>query len=202
MIKNIVFDIGDVLIEYRWRDMLAEYGLEENRINEVGIKMFENPLWKKLDLGEVSLKEAIAEYQRLYPEEAETISWFLNHAERMSVQRPRVWERMKTLKELGYHLYLLSNYSKDLLETHTKNVNFYQHIEGGVISYQIGKLKPEAAIYECLLQKYHLQAEECLFFDDRAENVEGAIKVGMQSIQVLSQEQLIKELDLIIQKVQ
>ena len=73
---------------------------------------------------------------------------------------------------------------------HTKGAKFLNVLDGGVVSYQVHVLKPDREIYEILLEKYSLKAEECLFFDDRMDNVEGAKKVGIQAIQVTSREML------------
>ena len=66
MIKNIIFDVGDVLLEYRWKDMLMDYGLSEAEAIRVGTLMFDDPLWRQLDYGK-SEEEVILEYQQKYP---------------------------------------------------------------------------------------------------------------------------------------
>ena len=64
-----------------------------------------------------------------------------------------------------------------------------------VVSYEVHMLKPEPGIYEYILKKYSLVPEECLFYDDRQENVDAAIRMGIQSVQVTSEEMLVKELE-------
>ena len=61
-----------------------------------------------------------------------------------------------------------------------------------MVSYMIHKAKPDEAIYRALVEKYGLRIEECLFFDDRSENIEAARKLGMQAVQVTSREMLKK----------
>ena len=85
-----------------------------------------------------------------------------------------------------------------MFHKHTDDALFRQDMSGGVISYEIKKLKPYPEIYQHLLQKYNLIPEECLFFDDRAENTEGARKQGIHAITVTSRQFLIEELDKII----
>ena len=104
------------------------------------------------------------------------------------------------LKEKGYKIYLLSNYSEELFHAHTKGAKFLDVLDGGVVSYQVHALKPDREIYEILLEKYSLKAEECLFFDDRMDNVEGAKKAGIQAIQVTSREMLNETLDKMLTK--
>lgn len=104
---------------------------------------------------------------------------------------------IKKLKEKGFGLYLLSNYSEELFTVHTAGLPFLELVDGGVISYQIHQIKPNPPIYEYLLQKYQLKAEDCLFFDDRPENTEAARKLGMQAVTVAdgSEELLLRELE-------
>ena len=193
--RNIIFDVGDVLLEYRWKDMLVEdYGMTEERAEQVGMIMFDDPLWSGLDLGN-PLEETICRYEKKYPEYAKEIRWFLTHGEYMHVKRPEVWEKVHELKKAGYGIYLLSNYSEDLFTKHTKGASFLNDIDGKVVSYQIHEIKPNPEIYLYLLNKYNLKADQCLFFDDREQNVEGAEKLGIHAIRVESQEQLLGELE-------
>lgn len=195
--KNIIFDVGDVLLQYRWKDMLVDYGLSAEEAERVGTELFDNPerLWSEFDLGEIPDEELIARYSKKYPKDKEAIAWFIRHGEYMHVARPAVWKMVKKLKQEGYGIYLLSNYSEGLFKKHTEYADFMQDIDGMVVSYMVNKAKPDRAIYQALCDKYNLKPEECLFFDDRAENVEGAVKFGMDSIQVVSQKQLLTELE-------
>ena len=85
--------------------------------------------------------------------------------------------------------------SKELFEMHTKDASFLKVLDGGIVSYQVKEIKPGRRIYELLLEKYDLKAEECLFFDDRADNVEAARNMGIEAIQVTSREMLNEILD-------
>lgn len=191
MIKNIILDVGDVLLEYRWKDMLMEYGLDGEDAVRVGQEIFESPLWGKgLDLGIMTQEEVIAEFRKEYPGDGDVIEWFITNGEQMRVERPEIWQRVRQLKEQGYGIYLLSNYSEKLFQKHTKDADFIKMADGMVVSYQVHLIKPDPRIYQCLLERYDLKAEECIFFDDRKENVEGALAVGIQAVQVTSREML------------
>ena len=78
---------------------------------------------------------------------------------------------------------------------HTNGAAFLDLLDGGIVSYQVHALKPDREIYEILLARYDLVADQCLFFDDRADNVEGARKVGIHAIQVTSRQMLNETLD-------
>lgn len=201
MIKNIIFDVGDVLLEYRWKDMLMDYGLSEAEAIRVGTLMFDDPLWRQLDYGK-SEKEVILEYQQKYPKDKEVTKWFITNGEYMHVKREDVWEKVHKLKQIGYHLYILSNYSKDLFDKHTKGASFLEDMDGTVVSYQVGAIKPEKAIYEYLFETYQLSPQDCFFLDDRLENIEAAKELGMDGVQIKSREQLLALLDTLIVKKQ
>ncbi len=195
MIKNIIFDVGDVLLEYRWKDMLKDYGLPDDEAYKVGNLMFNDNLWHEFDLANMTRDEIVGQYLKNYPDYAEVMQWFMTHGELMHVKREDVWEKAQKLKEKGYVIYILSNYSQELFEKHTKDAPFISLADGVVVSYQIHITKPDEKIYRYLLDKYNLKAEECIFFDDREENTEAARKLGIEAITVTSKEFLLDELD-------
>lgn len=197
MIKNIIFDVGDVLFHYRWKEMFMDYGVSKEEGMRIGKEIFDDPKerWLQFDKGLLTLEELIASYAESYPKDAEVISFFLHHGEYMPVAHPEAWKFFPLLKEKGYHIYLLSNYSKELFERHTEHADFMEYLDGKMVSYMVNVLKPDAKIYQCLCDTYGLKAEECLFFDDRKENVEAAIAFGMKAMQVVSRQGLVEELE-------
>ena len=195
--KNIIFDVGDVLLDYRWQQMLMDYGLDESEAYRVGRELFDDPdgLWHEYDLGVKSQEEIIQEFEQKHPKDAEVIRWFISHGEYMHVARPAIWKLVHQLKEAGYHLYILSNYPEILFKKHTQYADFMDDMEGMVVSYMIHVGKPERIVYQTLCDRYGLNKEECLFFDDRAENVQGAIDLGMRAKRVLSAKGLAVDLE-------
>lgn len=199
MIKNIIFDVGDVLLEYRWKDMFLDHGLSPEEAERVGGEMFGSRLWDQvLDLGLKPVEEVIRDYYQEFPQDGKEIEWFIRNGEKMHVTRPEVWEKIPRLKEMGYRVYILSNYSEFLFKKHTDGAAFWPYIDGKVVSYEIHKGKPDPAIYLHLLNTYGLKAEECLFLDDRRENIEAAKRLGIRGIQVTSRDFLNRELDRIL----
>ncbi len=198
MIKNIVFDVGGVLLDYRWKDMLLDYGMKDADAEEFASLIFPNPLWEELDYDIVPQSDVIRRYQELYPKFSEVIGWFITHGEYMHVARPRVWELVQELKDKGYNLYILSNYSEELFTKHTENASFMDVMDGVLVSYMIHEIKPHPTIYQHLTQTYDLCPEECLFFDDREANVQAAKELGWEAVTVTSEEFLIQELEKIL----
>ena len=199
---NVIFDIGRVLFDYRWKEMFMDYGLEEEEALRVGNLIFADPeeLWHEMDLGNRSVEDITEEYVRRFPKEEEYLRWFIAHGEYMQVPRPKVWKKVHELKEKGYNIYLLSNYPEDHFHKHTEYADFMKDVDGYMVSFMIHDTKPSPAIYQALMDRYDLKPQECIFFDDRVENVEGAIALGMASKQVLSQEGLLEDLKILLEE--
>lgn len=191
-IKNLVFDVGDVMLEYRWLDMLLDHGLDRKTALFVGRKMFSTTFWTdKFDRGVWSLERVLQEYDKVMPDESKYVHWFMENAIQMRGRdRTEVWDQVHRLKEEGYGIYLLSNYSKYLFDLHTAGLPFMDDIDGMVVSYEPKFVKPEPEIYYYLRDKYHLKLEECLFFDDRLANVQASHVYGMDAVQVTGREML------------
>ena len=198
-IKNIIFDVGEVLLEYRWQEMLMDHGLTSEEAQELGEKIFQEELWAKgMDAGKLTTEQAIEKYAEKYPEDVENIAWFIRNAELMVVPRPEIWEKVRILKKKGYGIYILSNYSEELFEKHTKGASFLSVLDGGIVSYQVHMIKPDEGIYRALTEKYSLNKEECIFLDDREENVKASEAFGIRAVQVTSRAMLNEFLDKMI----
>lgn len=197
MIKNLIFDVGGVLFDYRWKEMFMDYGLDEDNAIRVGTQMFNDPgrTWDIFDLGIKSDEEIADIFCKKYPGDEDVIRWFIRHGEYMHVPRPKVWKKVHELKQKGYKIYILSNYPESLFNKHTEYADFMDDIDGLMVSYMIHKAKPAEDIYKALCDKYGIDRSESIFFDDRAENVEGAVKFGMKSVKILSEQVLLDELD-------
>ena len=197
MIKNLIFDVGGVLFDYRWKEMFMDYGLDEDNAIRVGTQMFNDPdrTWDIFDLGIKSDEEIADIFCKKYPGDEDVIRWFIRHGEYMQVPRPKVWKKVHELKQKGYKIYILSNYPESLFKKLTEYADFMDDIDGLMVSYMIHKAKPAEDIYKALCDKYGLDRSESIFFDDRSENVEGAVKFGMKSVKILSEQVLLDELD-------
>ena len=108
---------------------------------------------------------------------------------------PEVWEKIHILKEKGYRIYLLSNYSKYLFEMHTKDAAFMDDLDGRLVSYEVHQVKPDRDIYETLIKRYDLDPKECLFLDDRKENTDTAESLGIKSVTIESRQHVNSVID-------
>ena len=191
MIKNIVFDIGDVLVDFRWRELMDELNLTEGEKNKFETSVFGSRWWHELDLGVLDENKVI---QNMRAENKEYIQAFdLVWENRGKLVKPRdyVIPFMDELHKNGYKIFLLSNYPKELFTMHAENGSFpfINKVDGKVVSGFVKKVKPNADIYEFLVDKYGLKPEECVFIDDRQENIDAAKALNWQGIVYKSEEQ-------------
>ena len=194
MYKNIIFDVGEVLFSYRWKEALEDAGETHESAQVLQPLLFDDPLWKELDLGVRPHFDVVEDMCHKYMGHEENIRRYLTDVSLLPIDRPRVWAEVKRLKDKGYKLYLLSNYSEYMFKIHTAGKPFMDYIDGAMVSYMINVNKPDRRIYEALLRKYDLNASECIYFDDRKENTDGAVKCGIDAITVLDEEFLIDAL--------
>ena len=200
MIKNIIFDIGNVLMEYRWAEALEDTGLSKETAQDIWTQMFDDNLWVMHDAGTATTDDLIKQFGARFPEYAKNIEEFLIHGERMHIKRPEIWEKVHTLKQLGYGIYLLSNYSEYLFKIHMKDAAFMDDIDGKLVSYEVNQVKPDRDIYETLLDRFSLDPRDCIFLDDRKENTDTAKALGIESITIESRKHLNEVLDELIKK--
>lgn len=188
-IKNLVFDVGGILVGYRWIDMFKDRGTDSETALRVGKGLFDSSDWSLYDGGHITSKELIDRFCERNPDLEEEARWFLDNAIQMRVPRPRVYEEVKRLKDQGYNIYILSNYSYDLFELHTKDLPFRQWTDGELVSYMVKVVKPERKIYEILKERFSIDPSESVFFDDRIDNIEGAKECGFNGIHIADEDE-------------
>lgn len=194
MYKNIIFDVGWVLLSYDWKKALKKGGVPEEALDNLGDTLLNDSFWAELDLGIRPYFEVVEDLCNKYSDYADGIRNFLTNVENMPIGRPKVWEEVHRLKEAGYNLYILSNYSEYMFKVHALDKPFIKDMDGMMVSYMINCNKPDKKIYEALINKYGINPKESIFFDDKLENVKGAIACGIDSVQITSEEFLLSKL--------
>lgn len=182
MIKNIIFDLGNVLVKYSPENFLGKYVKEENK--EVFIKeIFKSKEWLELDRGTLSYEDAIEIFAKRVPEERESIEKLFR--ENISSCILPIEENVKIMRELkrnGYSVYILSNFHQPAFEYIKENWDFISEFDGDIVSCYYHYIKPEKEIYETILKKYNLIPSETVFIDDVEANIEGAKEFGIEGI--------------------
>ena len=183
MIRNMVFDIGNVLMDFRWKEyMRSLFGEDETLIQTINQGIWHNGCWAAMDKGEMdgaaTLRSAVAfapQYEKEIKLTLDKVAFAFHKCE---YAIPWVQE----LKRMGLNVYYLSNYSAFSIAANPDVLDFIPCMDGGVFSFEVKAVKPEPEIYRCLCDKYGLKPEECLFTDDVPANVKGAQACGFQGI--------------------
>ena len=181
MIKNIIFDLGNVLLDFNPRNYLKNK-IEEKYIENVYEAIFKSKEWPMLDRGPITEKEAeknIITRNKEYENEIKEA--FNNWYELLTPIQISV-QILNSLKKKGYKLYYLSNFHCAAFDYVSDNYDFFKLFDGGVVSYREKLLKPEKEIYMRILRRYALNPEESVFIDDTLENVYAAEKCGIRGI--------------------
>lgn len=194
MIRNIVFDIGNVLTDFRWREFLEDKGFDEEMIGRIGKASVESQEWHDFDRGEKTDEELMQAFIDNDPEIERELHLAYDEIHGIVTPREYAVPWVKKLKENGYGVYYLSNFSRKAHKECADALNFIPETDGGILSYQDQVIKPDPAIYRLFLERFGLQAEECIFLDDLQRNIDAARREGMQGILFQTKEQAEEEL--------
>ena len=185
MYKNVIFDIGGVMVDFDPKDFLLERFCNAAVEEKVYRLTFGSETWQKLDAGLCSRYEgsqamlAAARAEGCAFEVQEVLE---NWTSILRIRR-RMVELVRRLKNHGYCVYYLSNIPEDILPLLMRR-GLEGVFDGGVASCDVHINKPDPRIYQCLLDRYRLTASECIFIDDSRANVQTAFQLGMNSIQM------------------
>ncbi len=180
MIKNIIFDIGNVILKFS-RDFLLSHFYQGDDYALLKDKLFCN--WEKLDEDLISLDQYKKDVINSLPPHLHKIALsVLNNWEYFMRYSEGIIPLIQDLKKQGYKLYVLSNMTRHFIEREYK-FPIFTYFDGIIYSAPIKMVKPNPEIYKYLLDKYSLVAEECLFIDDIKENLAGAARFNIKTFQ-------------------
>lgn len=182
MIKNIIFDIGNVLAKFRWEEYIEDFGFTKEINERLAKATVLSYVWNEVDRGELSMDKLIQLCIENDPEIEEEIRIFFQDRSSLVIEFDYSEGLVRELKEKGYHIYLLSNYGKENFAIVKNIFKFIPYVDGAVISYEIKKIKPEPEIYKALLEKYNIISEESVFLDDIETNIKAAQAFGINTI--------------------
>ena len=200
MIKNIIFDLGDVIVDYNPDDYLKQFNLQNEEIEFLKKEIFSGIEWNKADKGEYknitdlvsSLCIRIPEYKDIIPEILTD-----NYAEAQTIRKPEENLFFK-LNASGFRMFILSNTPKYAIDYLKKKTEIFNLTEGELYSFEEGVLKPDKQIYIKLLNKYNIIPNESVLIDDNPNNIKTANELGIHGIVFKNLEQCKKELEEII----
>lgn len=179
MIKNIVLDIGNVLIPFSWRQHLDNFGFSDEIKKRLADAVFLNDDWNEIDRGVLTKEELLARFIENDPGIEEEIYMVMENINGTVGEYPYTSTWVPELKSMGYRVYLLSNFSDQQLHDSREKLPFIDQADGVLLSFRYKMIKPDDAIYQKLFELFSLKPEECLFFDDKQENIDGAVRNKM-----------------------
>lgn len=179
MIRNIIFDMGGVLIDYNPEKIAYKYFDKETA--DITLKeLFRNPIWADKDRGIITPDEIMEKIRDKIPAHAlPLIDEMVHNYYPYMPPFEKMYDLVKELKEKGYGIYLLSNASDDF-HVQRYTIPALSLFDGVLISADYKLLKPEKEIYLALFDKFSLKPEECFFIDDVQKNIDGALAAGMK----------------------
>lgn len=195
MIKNIIFDVGKVLVEFDWESAFHKLGIEGEAFEVVADATVRSTDWNEYDRSSMSDEEQLRYFIAKAPAYEKEIRLFWENVGLPIWQYDYSMGLVKELRSQGYHTYILSNYARHTYECTREALSFEREMDGVVFSYEVGSIKPEPEIYRILLERYDLVPEECVFLDDKPENLKAAAQFGIHTIQFTTLDAIKDELE-------
>ena len=182
MVKNIVFDIGNVILNFDYKNVIRKYTNKVEEQKFIIDNIINSPEWlgySLIDTGYITKEEAISIVQdRTNHTNDLLIENFWNTYNNYGYVDNRVLDLIKKLKEQNYNVYLLSNINEHTVDA-IKSSGIFDIVDGYVLSYMEHQVKPYVSIYKTLINRYDLKEKECLFIDDNVNNIKTANELGM-----------------------
>ncbi len=194
MIKTIIFDIGNVLTDFRWREFYKDKGYDDELLERLGKATVQSPDWCEYDRGVLTDEEVLKRFISNDPKIENEIRAALADTNGIVTGRDYAIPWVKELKDKGYQVLYLSNFSAKIRRECADALEFIPYTDGGIFSYEDYVIKPGVEIYLLLLHRFGLKPEECVFLDDTAHNLEVAAELGINTILYTDRESAVLEL--------
>ena len=194
MIKNIVFDIGNVLTYYTWESHIHSFGFSEAVRERVIRATVKSEAWNEFDRGVLNDEEVSGLLVQNDPGVEKEIRRMMENVGGLVSKADYAIPWIQELKGKGYHVYYLSNFSFKAEKECSHALDFMPYMDGGILSCKEKLIKPQPEIYARLLEIYDLIADECVFLDDLDVNVRAAKAAGLHGILFTTREAALREL--------
>ena len=182
MIRNIVFDMGQVLLRFIPDLFIERLGVEGEDKKLLNREVFRSLEWARMDRGSLTDEEAAEIICRRVPERLhDAVHKLVAMWDRPILAVEGTEELIAELKEKGYGIYLLSNASYRQHDYWPK-LPASRYFDGTLVSADVKLVKPQPEIYRLLCETFSLVPDECVFIDDAINNAEGAFLCGMHPI--------------------
>ena len=181
-IQTVIFDIGNVLMTFNFMPYINRLLKDETVIGRVIDALWGTGYWNQLDLGEKP-EEVFSRMIQAQPHYEKEIRKTLDHVGECMDRKDYAIPWIKELKERGFQVLYLSNYSEFIMDARREVLDFLPYMDGGIFSCHEGLIKPDPEIFRLLCERYSLHPKECVFIDDNADNIKAAKTFGLNAIQ-------------------
>jgi putative hydrolase of the HAD superfamily len=164
MITTIIFDIGNVLVDFRWKEFIAGFGYDEAMQERIAKASVLSDDWNEYDLGLLNEDEIIDKFIENDPGIADELKDTYRSLDGLLKQFDHAKPWISELKARGFKVLYLSNFSAKAERECAKELDFIPLTDGGILSYKVRMTKPDPRIYELLTATYSLVPQDCLFF--------------------------------------
>lgn len=195
MIKTVIFDIGNVLAGFEWEAFFQKFNYSEEILQRIGKATVESSAWAEYDKGAMSEEEVLKAFIENDPEIETELKEVLSNIQGMLKRYDYAIPWIKELKEKGYQVLVLSNFASCAYRDCQDAIDFLEYVDGGILSFQDKVIKPNPEIYQLLIDRYHLEPQQCVFLDDTKRNLEAAEKFGMHTIHFINRDFALAELE-------
>jgi HAD superfamily hydrolase (TIGR01509 family) len=185
-IRNVVFDVGGVLLEWNPASTIAQIYPDTATQAVIRKQMFEHADWHEFDRGTLSYDAAIQHFAKQTGRSADETRTLIHATRESLVPIPGTIQLVEDLAHAGVSLFLLSNMPVSTFEYLVQHHKFFGHFKHLVISGAILLVKPEPAIYKHLVEQTGIVPAESVFIDDLLKNVVAAQECGFHAIQFSS----------------
>lgn len=179
--KNIVFDLGGVVVDWNPQRVLNEYPGGRELPLSLFEKGFFQTHWAEFDRGMVSQEKMIEEMSDFSGRSHSDCQEFVEYIKCSLSDIPETVELIQNLSAEGYRLFCLSNMSLEFYD-YLKGRKVFTYFDGQIISALEKVIKPDPEIYNLLITRHGLKPEETLFIDDLPQNVEAAGNLGFHTV--------------------
>lgn len=194
MIRNVVLDIGNVMVTFYPDIYIAQFVDRKGEIDYFNQICFNSFQWKAGDLGLMSREESIEAICCKYPADSTKIHTIMDNCDEMLRASNKNTQLIKKLHDAGIGVYFLSNTNPSAFAYMTAHHEFFRYMDGGVASFREGITKPSKEIFKLFLERYGKNAEECVFVDDNPVNTETAAACGYHTVILKNIDDLAQEL--------
>lgn len=198
MIKNVIFDIGGVIVAYKRETYLDPFGFDDETEQFFLKNVIFTPDWTRLSIGEITTAEFINNACSKYPEHKEVIEGFfaIENLKKMIPPFKQTLEFINKLKDKGYRLFVISDMEENTIKYLKTEINGFESMfEDIIYSCRVGMVKKDGNVFDLAIKRFNIDPKESIFIDDVQRNLDQAAKRGINTFRFTDPTVHIKELE-------